>query len=110
MVTETALVPDPKLSIRDGAVAAWPGAWQGKNLRDILVALGYDVDRPWHGLPKRTRDWILFTDEQPVVEVHPTGTGARPCTTGGSGAPGRTSCIRWPAPKASATANARCAS
>ena len=37
-------------------------------LRDILVTLGYDVDRPWRELPKRDRDWILFTDEQPVVE------------------------------------------
>ena len=40
-VTEATLVPDPSLSIREGAVAAWPGAWQGKNLRDILIALGY---------------------------------------------------------------------
>ncbi len=44
------LVPDPSLSIREGAIAAWPGAWQGKNLRDILDALGYDVDRPWREL------------------------------------------------------------
>ncbi|MFJ7074110.1 ATP-binding cassette domain-containing protein [Streptomyces sp. NPDC098781] len=69
--TEELLVPDPGLSIRDGAVAAWPGAWQGKNLRDILDALGYDVDRPWRELPADEREWILFTDEQPVVTVHP---------------------------------------
>ncbi|WP_269855120.1 excinuclease ABC subunit UvrA [Streptomyces sp. RPT161] len=70
-VTERSLVPDPGLSIREGAIAAWPGAWQGKNLRDILDALGYDTDRPWRELPQRDRDWILFTDEQPVVTVHP---------------------------------------
>ncbi|MFE1766461.1 excinuclease ABC subunit UvrA [Streptomyces angustmyceticus] len=70
-VTEESLVPDPALSVREGAVAAWPGAWQGKNLRDILDALGYDVDRPWRELPRADRDWILFTDEQPVVTVHP---------------------------------------
>ncbi|WP_250546120.1 excinuclease ABC subunit UvrA [Paenarthrobacter sp. DKR-5] len=70
-VTEASLVPDPDLSIRDGAVAAWPGAWQGKNLRDILTVLGHDVDVPWRKLPKRSRDWILFTEEQPVVEVNP---------------------------------------
>jgi excinuclease ABC subunit A len=70
-VTESSLVPDPSLSIRDGAVAAWPGAWQGKNLRDILTHLGYDVDIPWRKLPKKHRDWILFTEEQPVVEVTP---------------------------------------
>ncbi|MFF1882902.1 ABC transporter [Pseudarthrobacter sp. NPDC058196] len=70
-VTEASLVPDPSLSIRDGAIAAWPGAWQGKNLRDILTHLGYDVDTPWRKLPKKHRDWILFTEEQPVVEVTP---------------------------------------
>ncbi|RRR73284.1 excinuclease ABC subunit UvrA [Streptomyces sp. RP5T] len=69
--TEQSLVPDPSLSIREGAIAAWPGAWQGKNLRDILDALGYDVDRPWRELPAEQREWILFTDEQPVVTVHP---------------------------------------
>lgn len=70
-VTEESLVPDPSLSIRDGAIAAWPGAWQGKNLRDILTHLGYDVDTPWRKLPRKDRDWILFTEEQPVVEVTP---------------------------------------
>ncbi|MFJ9815198.1 ATP-binding cassette domain-containing protein [Streptomyces sp. NPDC101151] len=69
--TEELLVPDPSLSVRDGAIAAWPGAWQGKNLRDILDTLGYDVDRPWRELPAEQREWILFTDEQPVVTVHP---------------------------------------
>jgi excinuclease ABC subunit A len=70
-VTEASLVPDPSLTIRDGAVAAWPGAWQGKNLRDILTHLGYDVNTPWRKLPRKHRDWILFTQEQPVVEVTP---------------------------------------
>ncbi|MDQ0753064.1 excinuclease ABC subunit A [Streptomyces africanus] len=69
--SEELLVPDPSLSIREGAIAAWPGAWQGKNLRDVLDALGYDVDRPWRELPAEAREWILFTDEQPVVTVHP---------------------------------------
>ncbi|WKE68309.1 excinuclease ABC subunit UvrA [Streptomyces sp. WP-1] len=69
--SEELLVPDPSLSVREGAIAAWPGAWQGKNLRDILDALGYDVDVPWRELPAEQRHWILFTDEQPVVTVHP---------------------------------------
>jgi excinuclease ABC subunit A len=69
-VTEASLVPEPSLSIRQRAIAAWPGAWQGKNYRDILATLGYDVDRPWRELPQADRDWILFTDEQPVVTVH----------------------------------------
>ncbi|GGV74709.1 excinuclease ABC subunit A [Streptomyces gelaticus] len=75
--TEELLVPDPSLSIRDGAIAAWPGAWQGKNLRDVLDALGYDIDRPWHELGSEEREWILFTDEQPVVTVHPVREAGR---------------------------------
>lgn len=68
--TEASMVPDPSKSIREGAIASWPGAWQGKNLRDILATLGHDVDRPWRELPQADRDWILFTDEHPVVTVH----------------------------------------
>ena len=64
------MVPDDSLTIRERAVAAWPTAWQGQNLRDILVTLGYDVDRPWRDLPKKDREWILFTDEQPTVPVY----------------------------------------
>ncbi|MFW0885421.1 UNVERIFIED_CONTAM: excinuclease ABC subunit UvrA [Pseudomonas sp. JL1] len=69
-VTEASMVPDPSLTIRERAVAAWPMAWQGQNLRDILVTLGYDVDVPWRDLPKKQRDWILFTEETPTVPVY----------------------------------------
>jgi excinuclease ABC subunit A len=69
-VTEKTMVPDDSLSIRERAVAAWPAAWHGQNLRDILVTLGYDVDTPWRELPKKDRDWILFTEEQPTVPVY----------------------------------------
>jgi len=69
-VTEQSMVPDDSLTIRERAVAAWPVAWQGQNLRDILVTLGYDVDRPWRELSKKDRQWILFTDEQPTVPVY----------------------------------------
>src|SRR5580692_366945 len=69
-VTERSMVPDDSLTIRQRAIASWPTAWQGQNLRDILVTLGYDVDRPWRELPKKDRDWILYTDEQPTVPVY----------------------------------------
>lgn len=70
-VTEQSMVPDNTLTIRERAVAAWPTAWQGQNLRDILTTLGYDVDTPWKDLSKKDRNWILFTDDQPVVPVYP---------------------------------------
>ena len=69
-VTEKAMVPDDTLSIRERAIAAWPPAWHGQNLRDILVTLGYDVDTPWRELPRKDRNWILFTEEQPTVPVY----------------------------------------
>jgi len=69
-VTEASMVPDPTLTIRERAIAAWPPAWHGQNLRDILVTMGYDVDKPWKDLPKKDRDWILFTEEAPTVPVY----------------------------------------
>ena len=69
-VPEELMVPDDSLTIRQRAIAAWPLAWGGQNQRDILVTLGYDVDTPWRDLPKKDRDWILFTDEQPTAPVY----------------------------------------
>src|SRR5690348_5812280 len=70
-VVEDLLVPDPSLSIRYGAIAAWPGAWQGANLRSVVHGLGIDIDIPWRKLRKKDRDWLLYTDEQPSVLVEP---------------------------------------
>lgn len=69
-VTERSMVPDDTLTIRQRAVAAWPPAWHGQNLRDMLVTLGFDIDTPWKKLPKKDRQWILFTEEQPEVPVY----------------------------------------
>ncbi|UQN29439.1 excinuclease ABC subunit UvrA [Brachybacterium kimchii] len=70
--TERSMVPDPSLSIDDGAIQAWPGAWMGKNFHDILATLEVaPMDVPWRDIPREAREWILFTDEQPVVTVHP---------------------------------------
>ena len=101
------MVPDDSLTIRERAIAAWPPAWHGQNLRDILVTLGYDVDTPWRDLPKKDRDWILFTDEQPTVPVYagftPAETraalqaqGRSRATRARSPAPGATCCTPSP--------------
>ena len=70
-VSEKLMVPDDSLTIRQRAVASWPTAWQGQNLRDILISLGHNVDIPWKELPKKQRDFILYTNEQPTVPVYP---------------------------------------
>ena len=70
-VIEDLLVPDGSLSIREGAIAAWPGAWQGANLRSIVTGLGIDIDKPWRKLKKKDREWLLYTDDQPSVLIKP---------------------------------------
>ncbi|MGC5078396.1 excinuclease ABC subunit A [Agrococcus sp. DT81.2] len=68
-VPEALMVPDDSLTIREGALAAWPTAWHGKQLRDSLISLGYDIDVPWRDLPREQREWVLFTEESPQVPV-----------------------------------------
>ncbi|QHC71521.1 excinuclease ABC subunit UvrA [Rathayibacter sp. VKM Ac-2801] len=68
-VPDELMVPDDSLSIRDGALAAWPTAWHGKQLRDSLISLGHDIDAPWRDLPAEDRDWILHTPDSPQVPV-----------------------------------------
>ncbi|GAA5035093.1 excinuclease ABC subunit UvrA [Terrabacter aeriphilus] len=72
-VAEDLLVPDPSLTVREGAIAAWPGAWQGKNLVRVTRTVGIDIDVPWRDLPKKDRDWLLYTDEQPRVLIDRKG-------------------------------------
>lgn len=74
---EELMVPDPNRSIIDGAIAAWPGAWLGKNFREILETLGVDTHRPWRELDEQTRHWILYTDETPVITVVPVREAGR---------------------------------
>lgn len=69
-VPEDKMVPDPTLTIRERAIASWPKAWHGHQLRDTAVALGFDVDVPWQDLPKADRDWLLYTEETPHLPVH----------------------------------------
>lgn len=68
---ESTMVPDPSKSINEGAIAAWPGAWAGKNFLAILDALDVNLDSPWQDLDQKDRDWILFTDERPMVTISP---------------------------------------
>ena len=67
--TEDSMVPDPSLTIRERAVACWPQGWQGKNYRDILTTLGYDVDRPWRELPQDQREAITQLESLMVTRV-----------------------------------------
>lgn len=66
-----AAVPDETLTIREGAIAAWPGGWLGRNFKHLVEAMDIDVDIPWKRLPADTRTWLLTTEDTPSVTVEP---------------------------------------
>ncbi|MDP3966704.1 MAG: excinuclease ABC subunit UvrA [Nocardioides sp.] len=74
--SEQLLVPNPSLSIEDGAIGVWATrAWVGLNVRRMVTAMGIDRHAPWHTLEQEVRDWLLFTDEEPrmLLEGHRLG-------------------------------------
>ncbi|HET9960149.1 MAG TPA: excinuclease ABC subunit UvrA, partial [Polyangiaceae bacterium] len=60
------LVPNPALSIRNGAVAPWAAAmsrgdgWINNEVTWIADTFGVDLDRPWEKLPKAQRDVVMY--------------------------------------------------
>ncbi len=65
------LVPDPDLSIRDGAIAPWA---QGSGSADYFLRviealaedLAFSVDKPWHSLPERATEALLYGQDYRV--------------------------------------------
>ncbi|MCP4691169.1 MAG: excinuclease ABC subunit UvrA [Desulfobacterales bacterium] len=63
------IVPDPDLTIRQGAVVPWRnyffnsgyenGSWGGLRLKGMEEQWGIDFDAPWKKLPKKHRNIIL---------------------------------------------------
>jgi excinuclease ABC subunit A len=59
---EDLLVPDHALSIDEGAIKPWGGAWAGyynQMLASLGAEIGFDLDVPWSKLKKKARDIIL---------------------------------------------------
>src|SRR6266480_2674636 len=55
------IVPDPSLSLREGAIAAWSKSqfFYPELLESVSKYVGIDMDRPWSKLPKQQRDLLL---------------------------------------------------
>ncbi|MDJ0874420.1 MAG: excinuclease ABC subunit UvrA [Desulfobacterales bacterium] len=63
------LVPDPGLTIREGAVVPWQScfanggapanSWTGRQVRAMHAQWGLPLDKPWRQLSKRMRDLVL---------------------------------------------------
>jgi len=67
------VVPDPSLSIREGAVAPWANSlargegWTVDFVEQLAKAFDIDLDVPWSKLPKKKRDIVLYGSSTPVV-------------------------------------------
>ncbi len=55
------VVPDPSLSLRDGAIAAWSKSqfFYPELLESVSKYFGIDMDKPWSKLAKQQRDVLL---------------------------------------------------
>ena len=63
------VVPDPTLSINDGALAPWASntlEYWYRVLEAVGEAHGFSLDTPWKKLPKRARDVVLFGSDQEI--------------------------------------------
>ncbi len=57
------VVPDPSLTIAEGAIAAWgdaAGTWVGGTLKALAKKFEFSLNTPWKKLPTRIRNLLLF--------------------------------------------------
>ena len=63
------VVPDPTLSINEGALAPWASntlEYWYRVLEAVGEAHGFALDTPWKKLPKRARDVVLFGSDEEI--------------------------------------------
>ncbi len=64
------LVPDPSLSLNEGAIASFAtGNYYPQVLRAVCEHMGCDPSTPWEDLPKKTRDALLYGIKGEKVRV-----------------------------------------
>ncbi len=64
------VVPDPDLSVAEGAIAPWAGSrleYWDRVLEAVAEAHGFDLRTPWRKLPKEARDILLYGSDE---EIH----------------------------------------
>jgi excinuclease ABC subunit A len=66
------VVPDPSMSIGEGALAPWAGSasqYYEQITQAIAEKYGIDLDAPWHSLDEAARDLFLYGTNGERVEV-----------------------------------------
>jgi excinuclease ABC subunit A len=70
------IIPDPSLSIREGAVEPWASGmergegWTFEFVEHLSRSLGIELDTPWSKLPRRDRDVVLLGTEAAGVKSY----------------------------------------
>src|SRR5512136_1127938 len=70
------IVPDPSLTIREGAVEPWASGmergegWTFEFVEHLSRSLGIDLDTPWARLPKMQREVVLLGTEAAGVKTY----------------------------------------
>jgi excinuclease ABC subunit A len=69
------VVPNPDLSLRDGAVAAWTHqrneeGYYGQILAAVSETFGFDMATPWRELPAAAQAVVLHGAGEQPIEVH----------------------------------------
>ena len=72
------LVPDPSLTIDEGAVAPWRNVaqsegWTGRIVTALCRELGVPRDVPWKKIPQKKRDMLMFGAGEQRIAVSWTG-------------------------------------
>ncbi|MBK9754483.1 MAG: excinuclease ABC subunit UvrA [Nannocystis sp.] len=82
---EDLVVPDPSLSVRDGAIAPWATAmergegWTFRIVEGLAKSCEVDLDTPWSKLPKKKRSLVLHgadADKRIAVEWGSEGSAS----------------------------------
>ncbi|HWO71792.1 MAG TPA: excinuclease ABC subunit UvrA [Actinomycetota bacterium] len=63
------VVPDPDLSVAEGAIAPWAGSrleYWDRVLEAVAEAHGFDLRTPWRKLPKEARDVLLYGSDEEI--------------------------------------------
>jgi excinuclease ABC subunit A len=69
------VVPDPSLSIRDGAIAPWAAGmargegWTARIVDGVSRAFGVDLDVPWSRIPRAKQKLVLYGVEGQKIAV-----------------------------------------
>jgi excinuclease ABC subunit A len=66
-IDERKIIPDPSKSIEDGAIALWKeGAenWRVKQIHTIAKHYKFSLTAPWHSLPEKGRNCVLYGSEE----------------------------------------------